>query len=213
MSIRILLADDHTLVRAGIRALLGAVPDFEVVAEAAEGNEAIRLAEELMPDVAVVDLAMPGVTGLQILERLQDTHPEIRTLMLSMHSSEEHVIRALRMGARGYVLKNSAPEELESGIRAVLAGETWLPSQVSKQVLESYLARIQTNDPPHLLTGRQREVLKMIADGASTRDIGAALNISVKTVEAHRAQIMEKIDVHDVAGLIRYAIRHGISEL
>ena len=133
--------------------------------------------------------------------------------MLSMHSSEEHVIRALRMGARGYVLKNSAPEELESGIRAVLAGETWLPSQVSKQVLESYLARIQTNDPPHLLTGRQREVLKMIADGASTRDIGAALNISVKTVEAHRAQIMEKIDVHDVAGLIRYAIRHGISEL
>jgi DNA-binding NarL/FixJ family response regulator len=213
MSIRILLADDHTLVRAGIRALLGAVPDFEVVAEASEGNEAIRLARELMPDVAVVDLAMPGVTGLQVLERLQDTHPEIRTLMLSMHSSEEHVIRALRMGARGYVLKNSAPEELESGIRAVLAGETWLPSQVSKQVLESYLARIQTNDPPHLLTGRQREVLKMIADGASTRDIGAALNISVKTVEAHRAQIMEKIDVHDVAGLIRYAIRHGISEL
>jgi DNA-binding NarL/FixJ family response regulator len=133
--------------------------------------------------------------------------------MLSMHSSEEHVIRALRIGARGYVLKNSAPDELESAIRAVLAGETWLPSQVSKQVLETYLARIRTADPPNLLTVRQREVLKMIADGASTRDIGVALNISVKTVEAHRAQIMAKIDVHDVAGLIRYAIRHGISEL
>lgn len=213
MSIRILLADDHTLVRAGIKALLDAVPDFEVVAEAAAGSEAIRLAQELAPDIAVVDLAMPGVTGLQVVERLQDTNPEIRTLMLSMHSSEEHVIRALRIGARGYVLKNSAPDELESAIRAALAGETWLPSQVSKQVLETYLARIRTADPPNLLTVRQREVLKMIADGASTRDIGVALNISVKTVEAHRAQIMDKIDVHDVAGLIRYAIRHGISEL
>jgi DNA-binding NarL/FixJ family response regulator len=213
MSIRILLADDHTLVRAGIKVLLDAVPDFEVVAEAAAGSEAIRLAQELAPDIAVVDLAMPGVTGLQVVERLQDTNPEIRTLMLSMHSSEEHVIRALRIGARGYVLKNSAPDELESAIRAVLAGETWLPSQVSKQVLETYLARIRTADPPNLLTVRQREVLKMIADGASTRDIGVALNISVKTVEAHRAQIMAKIDVHDVAGLIRYAIRHGISEL
>jgi DNA-binding NarL/FixJ family response regulator len=213
MSIRILLADDHTLVRAGIKMLLDAVPDFEVVAEAAAGSEAIRLAQELAPDIAVVDLAMPGVTGLQVVERLQDTNPEIRTLMLSMHSSEEHVIRALRIGARGYVLKNSAPDELESAIRAVLAGETWLPSQVSKQVLETYLARIRTADPPNLLTVRQREVLKMIADGASTRDIGVALNISVKTVEAHRAQIMAKIDVHDVAGLIRYAIRHGISEL
>lgn len=213
MAVRVLIVDDHKLVRAGLQMLLQHEPEIEVVGEAETGDHAISLCGVLKPDVALVDLAMPGMTGWQVLEELKAQAPQVKVIILSVHSTEEHVVRALRAGAKGYVLKEAAPQELISAVRTVDQGGTWLPSQLSRQVLDAYLRRIQANDPPNLLTTRQREILRLIADGASTKQIAADLDVSVKTVESHRAQIMAKLDIHDTAGLVRYAIRHGISEL
>lgn len=211
--IRILLADDHHLVRAGIKALLQEIADFEVVGDSHDGEETVRLAGELKPDVVILDIAMPGLTGLQALEKIRAAWPACRVLILSMYDSEEHVISALRLGAAGYVLKNAAPQELELAIRAVLDGGTWLSAAVSRQVVDSYLTHVRTLDRPDGLTARQLEVLKMIAEGRRTKEIAHALAVSVKTVETFRAQIMNKLGIQDVAGLVRYAIRNGISEL
>lgn len=213
MAVRVLIVDDHKLVRAGLQMLLQHEPEIEVVGEAETGDHAIALCGVLKPDVALVDLAMPGMTGWQVLEELKAQAPQVKVIILSVHSTEEHVVRALRAGAKGYVLKEAAPQELISAVRTVDQGGTWLPSQLSRQVLDAYLRRIQATDPPNLLTTRQREILRLIADGASTKQIAADLDVSVKTVESHRAQIMAKLDIHDTAGLVRYAIRHGISEL
>lgn len=213
MAVRVLIVDDHKLVRAGLQMLLQHEPEIEVVGEAETGDHAIGLCSVLNPDVALVDLAMPGMTGWQVLEELKAQAPQVKVIILSVHSTEEHVVRALRAGAKGYVLKEAAPQELISAVRTVDQGGTWLPSQLSRQVLDAYLRRIQATDPPNLLTTRQREILRLIADGASTKQIAADLDVSVKTVESHRAQIMAKLDIHDTAGLVRYAIRHGISEL
>lgn len=214
MSTRVLIADDHQLLRAGLVALLRELPDIDVVGEAGDGDEALRLADELRPDVLLLDLVMPGLSGIDVLERLQErAEASPRVIMLTMHSSEEHVLRALRLGASGYMLKDAAPDELWQAVSAVARGEHWLSAAVSRKVISGYVARSGGEETIDALTARQHEVLKMMAEGLSTKEIGAALNLSVKTIETYRAQIMERLDIHDLAGLVRYAIRNGIVPL
>ena len=210
---RVVLVDDHQLVRAGIRALLRELPDVEVVGEGADGESAIRLAQESAPDVLFLDLVMPGMSGLVALERIIGQQPDLKVIILSMHSSEEHVVRALQLGAAGYMLKDVAPEELPLALNAVMNGDTWLSSAISRTAIAEYVDRTAHEAPHDTLTARQEQVLRLIAGGHSTRDIGAQLDLSVKTIETFRAQIMERLDIHDVAGLVRYAIRQGIVPL
>ena len=209
--IRVLLADDHTLVRAGIRSLLEGLENVEVVGEAGDGQEAVRLAESLRPDVVLLDVGMPGLNGLDVAARLVIHDPSIRVLILSMHTSEEYVLRALRAGCAGYLLKGSAVAELEIAVRAVARGETYLSPAVSKHVMDDYVRRTGgATDPIDALTPRQREVLQLVAEGNTSKDIADRLGLSFKTVEAHRAQIMERLGLHDVAGLVRFAMRMGL---
>jgi DNA-binding NarL/FixJ family response regulator len=209
--IRVLLADDHTLVRAGIRSLLKGLENVEVVGEAGDGQEAVRLAESLRPDVVLLDVGMPGLNGLDVAARLATHDPSIRVLILSMHASEEYVLRALRAGCAGYLLKGSAVAELEIAVRAVARGETYLSPAVSKHVMDDYVRRTGgATDPIDALTPRQREVLQLVAEGNTSKDIADRLGLSFKTVEAHRAQIMERLGLHDVAGLVRFAMRMGL---
>jgi DNA-binding NarL/FixJ family response regulator len=211
--IRVALVDDHHLVRAGIGALLRELPDVEVVGEGSDGETAIRLAQESVPDVLFLDLVMPGLSGLVALERIIGRHPDLKVIILSMHSSEEHVVRALQLGAAGYMLKDVAPEELPLALTAVMGGDTWLSSAISRTAIAEYVDRTAHEAPHDTLTARQLQVLKLIAEGHSSKDIGAELDLSVKTIETFRAQIMERLDIHDVAGLVRYAIRQGIMPL
>ncbi|WP_263769877.1 response regulator transcription factor [Propionivibrio soli] len=213
MVTRVVIADDHQLVRAGIAALLDDIPDVEVVGEAADGSEAVRLVEELLPSILFLDLAMPGMPGLEALALINESHPEVKVVILSMHDSEEHVLRALKLGATGFMLKDAAPEELAQAVKAINQGHTWLSSAVSKTVISSYVQRSGNEEGLNLLTARQNQVLKMIAEGRSTKDIGYELNLSVKTIETYRAQIMDKLDIRDIPGLVRYAIRNGIIPL
>jgi DNA-binding NarL/FixJ family response regulator len=209
--IRVLLADDHTLVRAGIRGLLQGLAGVEVVGEAADGREALRLAEALRPDVVLLDVSMPGLNGLEVAGRLATFDPSIRVLILSMHSSEEYVLRALRAGCAGYLLKCSAVSELEVAVRAVARGDTYLSPAVSKQVVDDYVGRTGgATDPIDALTPRQREVLQLVAEGNTSKEVADRLGLSFKTVEAHRAQIMERLSVHELAGLVRFAVRVGL---
>jgi DNA-binding NarL/FixJ family response regulator len=216
-SIRLLLADDHTLVRAGMRTLLGTLPDVEVVAEASDGREALRLVEQHRPDVVLMDVTMPELNGLEATARVAKDFPETRVVMLSMHASEEYVLQALNAGAAGYLLKESDIAELELAIKAVARGESYLSPAVSKHVIANYVRRTggdnnTANNVPDLLTPRQRDVLRLIADGRSTKEIARILNVSVKTVETHRMQLMERLGIHDVAGLVRYALRVGLTK-
>jgi DNA-binding NarL/FixJ family response regulator len=209
--IRILLADDHALVRAGFRSLLETFEGTEVVGEAGEGDEALRLIAELRPDVALLDISMPGLNGLEVTARATVAHPRVRIIMLSMHNDDEYIRRAFRAGASGYLLKNSERHELEMAVRAVARGEGWLSPAVSKKVIASYGAGgAFPADGAEPLTPRQRQVLQLIAEGLSTKEIATRLDLSVKTVESHRMQLMERLDLHNVAGLVRYAIRLGI---
>src|SRR5580765_8155305 len=208
--IRVVLADDHALVRAGIRSLLNAMHDVEVVGEAASGEEALEIASREQPDVVLMDIAMKGITGLEAAARMRDQHPGVRVIILSMHSGEEYVLQALRAGAVGYLLKDAATGELELALRTVIRGESWLSPAVSRQVVEGYVQRVGGDAGPDVLTARQREVLRLVAGGKSTKEIAFALNLSVKTVETHRAQIMERLGIRDVAGLVRYALRTGL---
>ncbi|HYT47577.1 MAG TPA: response regulator transcription factor [Burkholderiales bacterium] len=208
--IRVLLADDHSLVRAGIRSLLGAMADVQVVAEAASGEEALELAARQQPDVVLMDIAMKGITGLEAAARMRETQPAVRVVILSMHSGEEYVLQALRAGAAGYLLKDAATGELELALRSVMRGESWLSPAVSRQVVEGYVQRSGAEAAPDVLTARQREVLRLVAGGKSTKEIAFFLNLSVKTVETHRAQIMERLGIRDVPGLVRYALRTGL---
>jgi DNA-binding NarL/FixJ family response regulator len=214
MKTRVLLADDHQLVRAGMRTLIDGLPGFEVAGEAGDGREAVRRAREGGIDLVVMDLSMPGLNGLDATARIVKDHPEIRVVILSMHTSENYVLDALRAGARGYVIKDSAPEELERALRAVAGGQRYLSPAITHFLLDDYqrLVRGDREGPAgaELLTARQREVLQLIAEGRSTREIAERLSISIKTVETHRAQIMERLDVRDVASLTRYAIRLGL---
>jgi DNA-binding NarL/FixJ family response regulator len=209
--VRVLLADDHTLVRAGLRKLLESVPDVEVVGEAQDGLELLELAASLQPDLVVLDIAMPGLNGLETASRLTRSAPAIRVMMLSMHQSEEYVRQALRCGAAGYLLKDAAPMELEIAVAAVMRGETYLSPVVSKGVVSDYVKRLREDDTPGVqLTPRQREVLQLIAEGHSTKEIARRLDLSVKTVETHRSQLMKQLDIHEIAGLVRYAMRAGL---
>jgi DNA-binding NarL/FixJ family response regulator len=208
--LRILLVDDHALVRAGMRSLLKDLEGVEVVAEASDGAEALSVAERERPDVILMDIAMKGMNGLEAAARLRERQPEVKIVILSMHTSEEYVLLALRAGAAAYLIKDSATSELEVALKSVMRGETYLSPAISRQVVEGYVQRVGAGAGPDPLTPRQREVLKRIAEGRSTKEIAYELNLSVKTVETHRAQIMERLGIRDVAGLVRYAMRAGL---
>lgn len=211
--LRVLLVEDHTIVREGLHALLTIAKDIQVVAEAADGRQAIEIVEKHQPDVLVTDISMPGMNGLDLVEHLKRTHPGVKVVILSMHANEEYVWQALRAGALGYLLKDSAKNDLEQAIRAVARGETFLSAAISKQVIADYVRRAAPDSNPlDQLTPRQREILKLIAEGNSTKEIGHLLKVSTKTVETHRAQLMDRLDIHDVPGLVRYAIRLGLVE-
>lgn len=205
---KILVADDHTLVRAGLTSLIARLPEMEVVGEAADGRQALRMVRDLQPDMVLMDIAMPGLNGLEAAERIHGIHPQTKIIILSMHASEEYVAQALKAGASGYLLKDAATSELEMALKSVAAGQFYLSPAISRQVVDNYLRGGPTG--VELLTPRQREILQLVAEGKSTRDIAETLHLSVKTVETHRAQLMERLDIHDVAGLIRYALRKGL---
>jgi DNA-binding NarL/FixJ family response regulator len=210
---RLVIADDHRLVRAGLCALIADLPGFTVIGEAADGLQALTEAARLKPEILLLDIAMPGMSGLEALAELHRTQPELRVIILSMSASEEHVAHALRHGARGYLLKDSAPAELELALHAVMSGQTWLSPPVSQPVIDEYVQRVGSDAMPDGLTPRQRRVLKRIAEGASTKEIAFELELSIKTIETYRSQIMERLGIQDIAGLVRYAIRHGIISL
>lgn len=205
---KIPVADDHTLVRAGLISLIARLPEMEVVGEAADGRQALRMVRDLLPDMVLMDIAMPGLNGLEAAERIHGIHPQTKIIILSMHASEEYVAQALKAGASGYLLKDAATSELEMALKSVAAGQFYLSPAISRQVVDNYLRGGPTG--VELLTPRQREILQLVAEGKSTRDIAETLHLSVKTVETHRAQLMERLDIHDVAGLIRYALRKGL---
>ena len=211
-AIRVMLADDHSLFRAGIRVLLEAIEGVEIVGEARDGHEALRLVAEHRPEVLLLDVALPQLNGIEVTERLAREAPATRVLMLSMFANEEYVLRSLRAGAAGYLLKDSTVVELESALRSVADGGSYLSPAVSGHVLAAYVRRVgQDGVPPEpTLTPRQREVLQLIAEGHGTKEIADRLCVSAKTVETHRAQLMERLGIRDVAGLVRYAIRAGI---
>jgi DNA-binding NarL/FixJ family response regulator len=204
------LADDHALVRAGMRSLLNGMAQVQVVGEAASGEEALELAARERPDVVLMDIAMKGITGLEAAARMRERHAEVRVVILSMHAGEEYVLQALRAGAVGYLLKDAATGELELALRSVMRGESWFSPAVSRQVVEGYVQRVGGEAAAEVLTARQREVLRLVAGGRSTKEIAYDLGLSVKTVETHRAQIMERLGIRDVAGLVRYALRTGL---
>ncbi|HEX9185394.1 MAG TPA: response regulator transcription factor [Burkholderiales bacterium] len=209
-NLRVLLADDHALVRAGMRSLLRDIAGVEVVGEAADGAEALALAAREQPDAVLLDIAMKGMGGLEAAARFREQHPGVKVIILSMHASEEYVLQALRAGAAAYLIKDSATAELELALKSVMRGETYLSPAISRQVVEGYVQRMGAGAAVDPLTPRQREVLKGIAEGRSTKRIAADLGLSVKTVETHRAQIMERLGIRDVAGLVRYAMRTGL---
>lgn len=208
---RVLLADDHTLVRAGLRKLLESMPQVTVVGEADDGLALLALATQLQPDLVLMDIAMAGLNGLEATARLLKAQPGVRVLILSMHQNEEYVRQALRNGAMAYLLKDAAPVELELAIQAVQRGETYLSPAVSRGVVSDYLQRLRGDPAPAItLTPRQREVLQLVAEGHSTKEIARRLDLSVKTVDTHRSQLMKQLDIHEVAGLVRYAVRSGL---
>jgi DNA-binding NarL/FixJ family response regulator len=206
--IHILLADDHAVVRQGFKMILAAQSDMEIVGEAGNGREALDLAGQLQPDVIVMDVAMPELNGIEATRRIADVSPRSRVLALSMHKDSVYVREILRAGARGYLLKDSIASDLLAAVRAIARGEGYLSPGVSDAVLNDY--RRHVTDPIDLLTSREREVLQMIAEGKTNKDIATVLNLSVYTVDAHRGRIMEKLNVHSVTDLVRFAVRCGL---
>jgi len=212
--IRVVLADDHSIVRAGIRLMLERIGGVKVVAEASDGREILEMVRNHQPDIVVTDIAMPHLNGIDAAGRIVKEFPDIGVIILSMHSTEEHVSEALRAGVSGYVLKESAPAELEIALRAVADGKTYLSPQVSQHVIAGYRDRTTSDTRPiSALTSRQREILQLLAEGCNAKDIARTLNISAKTVDNHRAEIMDRLNIHDLPGLVRYAIRNGLVAL
>ncbi|MDR7433532.1 MAG: response regulator transcription factor [Armatimonadota bacterium] len=213
--IRVLIADDHTIVREGIRMILTAQPDIEVVGEAANGQEAIELTRKLRPDVVVMDISMPGVSGIHATKAIKAEMPEVNVLALTMHEDETYVFQLLKAGAAGYVLKRGAASDLVNAVRAASKGEAFLYPSVAKAVVQDYLQRVEAGEERERwdgLTQREREILKLIAEGYTNQEIAQKLYISVKTVQTHRAHILEKLGLHDRTELVRYAIRKGLIE-
>jgi DNA-binding NarL/FixJ family response regulator len=205
------LADDHALVRAGFRTLLESLAGVHVVADANDGREALRLIEEHRPDIVLMDVSMPGMNGLEATAQATAEFPAVRVIILSMHANEEYVLRALQAGAAGYLLKDADPAELELALTAVARGDTYLSPPVSRHVIDEYVRRVTNGRGPlEALSPRQREILQLIAEGQTTRQMAQILGVSVKTVESHRTQLMERLDIHDIAGLVRFAVRTGL---
>ena len=215
MSIRILLADDHKITRQGLRSLLEKQDDMEVVAEAEEGRTAVRLAREFSPHIVIMDVSMPDLNGVEATRQIVERTPDVRVIALSMHSDSLFVTEMLKSGASGYLLKDCAFEELTLAIRAVVDGKTYLSPSISGVVVDDYLHSLSKTAyaGPDILTNREREVLQLLAEGNSTKKIALKLHISVKTVETHRRQIMDKLDIDSVAELTKYAIRKGFTSL
>jgi DNA-binding NarL/FixJ family response regulator len=211
--IRILITDDHALVRAGIRALVQNAAGIEVVAEASDGREALILIRSHHPDVVTLDISMPGLNGLEAAARIARDFPDVRILIVSAHANEEYVCQALRSGASGYLLKDAGAAELDLAVKALAKGEMYLSPAISKHVISDYVRRVGGEKGPlEMLTPRQREILQLIAEGNTTKEIAKKLHISIKTVETHRMQLMDRLDIHDIAGLVRYAVRVGLVE-
>jgi len=209
--VRILLADDHTLVRAGIRSLLEASGGVSVVAESGDGRDALEQIVKHRPDVALLDIAMPGLSGLEVARRAAQESPRTKVIILSMHADATYVRQAMRAGAAGYLLKGAAVVELPFAIQSVMRGETYLTPQVSHTIVEGFLREgADEAGPLEALTDRQREILQLVAEGKSTKEIAHVLDLSVKTVETHRTRIMERLGIRDVPGLVRFAIRVGL---
>ena len=211
-NIRVLLADDHALVLAGIRALVEELGGNQIVAEASNGRDAVALAKQHKPDLVIMDISMQELNGIEATAQIMAEVPSTKVLILSMHTTEDFVRRAIKAGAAGYLVKDSAPLDLKMAIAAVLRGEIYLSPRVSRHVVSGFLhgKPHQNESSMDALTARQREILQMIAEGKSTKQIAFQLEVSIKTVETHRAALMERLDIHDVAGLVLYAVRHGV---
>jgi two-component system response regulator NreC len=211
--VRILLADDHTVMRAGLRLLLERHDNFEVVGEAADGREAVELAAEQKPDVVVMDVAMPHLNGVEAARQILSRNPDTAIVMLSMHSDESYVLRSLKAGARGYLLKDSAEADLIAAIQAIVEGRSFFSPGVRALLMEDYIYRLQkfgADDTYELLTAREREVLQLVAEGRSNKEVASLLGLSLYTVETHRTHILQKLNLHSVPELILYAVRKGI---
>jgi two-component system, NarL family, nitrate/nitrite response regulator NarL len=211
--IKILLVDDHPVVRKGLYSCLASRDNLKIVGEASDGNEALRKVKELVPDLVLMDLAMPEPDGLAVTERLRKEMPQVKVVILSMHSNREYVLRTIKAGARGYVLKDAPPDELVRAIEAVNAGETFFSPAVARIALNQYVSESSQTDPISRLSERERDVLARIAEGRSNKEIASDLDIGVRTVETHRERIMQKLDIHSVAGLTKFAITNGLAGL
>jgi two-component system, NarL family, response regulator NreC len=211
--LRVLLADDHGIVRRGLRSLIETQPDIEVVAEAVDGLEAIRLCEEHRPDAVILDVAMPKLNGIEVAERVQKLQRPPSVIILSMHTDESYIIRALAAGARAYLLKDATDEDLIPALRAVAAGKPFFSPLVTSVLIEDYVRQLQARgltDSYHLLTDREREVLQLLAEGRSNKEVATLLNLGVSTVETHRANLMQKLNLHNTAEIVLYAVRKRI---
>jgi DNA-binding NarL/FixJ family response regulator len=213
--INILLADDHKIVRAGLRAIIAGHPDMRVVAEADDGRSAVELAVEVKPDVIIMDISMPGLNGTEATRRILEANPNIKVIALSMHLERRMVLQMLGAGAKGYLLKDSADDEVIEAVLSVSGGRPYFSPKISGMVLKDYVERVSKNELStiSLLSSREREVLQLLAEGKKTKDVAALLNVSVKTAEFYRQQIMEKLDVHTIAELTKIAIREGLTSL
>ena len=213
MSIRILLADDHTVMRDGLRALLERQPDMAVVAEAADGRECVRLAEEESPDVVVMDIAMPNMNGIEATRRIVAKSPRTAVVILSMHQDESYILRSLKAGAKGYLLKDSLRADVIEAIRAVAQGRSFLTRKIGRMLQEDYVRQLESrglDDTYDLLTDREREILQLVAEGRTNKEVARLLNVSLTTVETHRTHILQKLGLYSVPELILYAVRKGI---
>jgi len=207
MPTRVLLADDHALVRQGLKAFLEK-QGFQIVCEASDGQETIRSAEKTRPDVAIIDISMPVLNGLDTARELKKSSPNTKVILLTEHDTDEYVTESLRAGGRGYVLKSQAAEDLVQAIQEVCRGSIYLSPSISRAVVDAYLSKTNISADP--LSGRERQVLQLVGEGKSTKDIAMTLGVSVKTAESHRARLMKKLDIHETASLVRYAIRRGL---
>ena len=214
MSIRILLADDHNIIREGLRSLLDEQPDMEVVAQAENGHSAVYMVREMLPDIAIMDVTMPDLNGIEATQKIVSECPNVKVIALSMHSDTLYVTEMLKSGASGYLLKDCAFEELEHAILAVTKGQIYLSPRIAGTVMKDYLVHVsEDDDSGDELSAREREVLQLIVEGKKTKQIAETLNVSVKTVETHRRQIMKKLNIHSIAELTKYALREGLTSL